>query len=145
MCPMNEMPRQQFHTFDPAEEPGATPAIKAAPAPKPAPPGENALEPIGVVLEIAGAGSQIALDLQRLNDCMDDKDPSIAQAGQVGSQVKIKTAAGWLLASVRNQKQDRRGGGILAAIDFMGEGREEKLTGRIHSFRRGVTRYPIPS
>ncbi|MBV9883859.1 MAG: DUF87 domain-containing protein, partial [Sphingomonadaceae bacterium] len=44
-------------------------------------------------------------------------------------------------------KHDRRageGGGILAAIDFMGEGREEKLTGRIHSFRRGVTGYPIP-
>src|SRR5690606_3531991 len=95
--------------------------------------------------EIAGSGSQIALDLQRLNDCMADPDPSIALAGQVGSQVKIKTQNGWLLASVRNQRQDRRGeGGVLANIDFMGEGREEKLTGRIHSFRRGVTRYPIP-
>ena len=39
---------------------------------------------------------------------------------------------GWLLASVRNQKQDRRGdgGGILANIDFLGEGTEEKLTGK---------------
>ncbi len=98
------------------------------------------------MLEIAGSGSQVALDLQRLNECMDDSDPSIALAGQVGSQVKIKTQDGWLLASVRNQRQDRRGdgGGILANIDFMGEGSEEKLTGRIHSFRRGVTRYPIP-
>ena len=29
-------------------------------------------------------------------------------------------------------------------VDFLGEGVEERLTGRIHSFRRGVTRYPIP-
>jgi DNA helicase HerA-like ATPase len=112
----------------------------------PVDPAENALHPIGVVLEIAGSGSQIALDLQRLNDCMEDSDPSVALAGQVGSQVKIRTKDGWLLASVRNQRQDRRGEGnaVAANIDFMGEGSEEKLTGKIHSFRRGVTRYPIP-
>ena len=102
------------------------------------------MQPIGVVLEISGAGSMVALDLQRLTECASDADPSIAIAGQVGSQVKIKCADGWLLASVRNQKQDRRSDGILANIDFMGEGDEERLTGRIHSFRRGVTRYPIP-
>jgi hypothetical protein len=146
---MTDMPRQQFQTFDPAAEPGAAKveAPRAAPAVAPRAPGdvsENAMQPIGVVLEIAGSGSMIALDLQRLTDCSKDKDPSIAIAGQVGSQVKIKTNDGWLLASVRNQKQDRRADGILANIDFMGEGEEEKLTGRIHSFRRGVTRYPIP-
>ncbi len=107
---------------------------------------DNAAQPIGVILEIAGSGSQIALDMQRLNECFDDPDPSIAQAGQVGSQIKIKTRDGWLLGSVRNQKQDRRGdaNAVIAHIDFMGEGLEEKLTGKIHSFRRGVTRYPIP-
>jgi uncharacterized protein len=106
---------------------------------------ENAREPIGVVLEIGGAGSQIALDMQRLNDCNGDPDPSIALAGQVGSQVKIRVGGSWLLASVRNQKQDSKTpGGILAAVDFLGEGEEERLTGRIHSFRRGVTSYPIP-
>src|SRR5690606_33574378 len=141
-CRRTEMARDQFQTFDPAEEPGAV--AVARPAPK-ASPVDNASEPIGVVLEIAGSGSQIALDPQRLNDCMKDDDPSIALAGQVGSQVKIRTPGGWLLGSVRNQRQDRRaGGGILANIDFMGEGKEEKLTGKIHGFRRGVTRYPIP-
>jgi len=139
---MTDMASQQFKTFNPADEPGAVTA--RAPASKPTST-DNASQPIGVVLEIAGSGSQIALDLQRLNECMDDQDPSIALAGQVGSQVKIKTSEGWLLASVRNQRQDRRErGGILANIDFMGEGREEKLTGKIHGFRRGVTRYPIP-
>ncbi len=105
---------------------------------------DNALQPIGVVLEIAGSGSQIALDIERLNQCMADEDPSVALAGQVGSQVKIRVGNSWLLASVRNQRQDRRAGGILANIDFLGEGNEEKLTGRINGFRRGVTRYPIP-
>ena len=107
-------------------------------------PADNTARPIGVVLEIAGSGSQIALDLQRLNECMADEDPSIALAGQVGSQIKIRVGNSWLLASVRNQRQDRKASSILANIDFLGEGQEEKLTGRIHSFRRGVTRYPIP-
>ena len=106
----------------------------------------NAAEPIGVILDIAGSSSMVALDLQRLNECAEDLDPSVALAGQVGSQIKIRVGRGWLLASVRTQKQDGRsgGGGIIASIDFLGEGDEEKLTGRIHGFRRGVTRYPIP-
>ena len=98
-----------------------------------------------MVLEIAGSGSQIALDLQRINECMEDDDPSIALAGQVGSQIKIRVGQSWLLANVRNQRQDRRANGsIIANIDFLGEGKEEKLTGKIHGFRRGVTRYPVP-
>ncbi len=106
---------------------------------------DNAREPIGIVLEIAGSGSQIALDLQRLTECSVDSDPSIALSGQVGSQVKVRVGNNWLLASVRAQKQDNTTpGGILAAVDFLGEGDEERLTGRIHSFRRGVTGYPIP-
>jgi len=108
-------------------------------------PESNARLPIGVVLEIAGSGSQIAIDLERLNECLADDDPSVAMAGQVGSQIKIQVGNNWLLASVRDQRKDRRAnGGILANIDFLGEGAEEKLTGRIHGFRRGVTRYPVP-
>ncbi len=106
---------------------------------------DNARLPIGVVLEISGSGSQIALDLQRLNECMADSDPSVALSGQVGSQLKIRVGDAWLLASVRDQRKDRRTeGGIIAHIDFLGEGSEEKLTGRINGFKRGVTRYPIP-
>ncbi len=106
---------------------------------------DNAREPIGIVLEIAGSGSQIALDLTRLQECAVDADPSIALAGQVGSQIKIRIGKSWLLASVRTQRQDSKTpGGILANIDFLGEGEEERLTGRIHAFRRGVTSYPIP-
>ncbi len=106
---------------------------------------ENARTPIGVVLEISGSGSQVAFDLPRLNECMEDDDPSITLAGQVGSQIKIRVGNSWLLANVRDQRKDRRTTeGIIANIDFLGEGSEEKLTGRIHGFKRGVTRYPTP-
>ncbi|MEO0419544.1 MAG: DUF87 domain-containing protein [Pseudomonadota bacterium] len=105
----------------------------------------NASMPIGVVLEISGSGSQVAFDLQRMNECQEDVDPSIALSGQVGSQIKIRVGDAWLLANVRNQRKDRRTeGGVIASIDFLGEGSEEKLTGRIHGFKRGVTRYPTP-
>lgn len=131
-----------------AASPAVAPASQSQPGPAqgPAEVSDNARQPIGVVLEIAGSGSRIALDMQRLTECNQDADPSIKMAGGVGSQVKIQTAEGWLLASVRNQKQDQRdvNGAVIANIDFMGEGLEEKLTGKIHSFRRGVTRYPIP-
>ena len=106
---------------------------------------ENSREPIGMVIEIGGSGAQIALDLQRLNECATDTDPSVALAGCVGSQVKIRVGSNWLLASVRQQKQDNATpGGVLAVVDFLGEGQQERLTGRIHNFRRGVTGYPIP-
>ncbi len=123
----------------------------AASAPAPAPRIEqptnsrNALEPLGMVIEIAGSGSRIALDLGRLEECAADADPSVALAGQVGSQIKIRVGNTWLLASVRTQRSDETiPGGIVAAIDFLGEGDEEKLTGKNYHFRRGVTRYPIP-
>lgn len=139
---MTDLGRNHVRTFDPAMEEGATPP---QPREQHAEELDNASQPIGVVLEIAGSGSQIAIDLQRLNDCMQDNDPAVTQAGQVGSQVKIKVGETWLLANVRDQKQDRKANGsVLAHIDFLGEGTEEKLTGRIQQFKRGVTRYPVP-
>ncbi len=141
---MTDHGRQDFERFtgpNPVGEEERAAAHAAAPAQGP----DNARLPIGVVLEISGSGSQIALDLQRINECMTDADASIAMAGQVGSQIKIRVGDSWLLANVRDQRKDRRTeGGIIANIDFLGEGGEEKLTGRIHGFRRGVTRYPIP-
>ncbi len=140
-----EAPAQSGPATRPAQQAQTAAKSKPASQPKPEHQSNNAKQPIGVVLEIAGSGSQIALDIERLNECMQDSDPSIALAGQVGSQIKIRVGNSWLLASVRNQRQDRRSkGGILANIDFLGEGQEEKLTGKIHGFRRGVTRYPVP-
>ncbi len=137
---MTDHGRQDFERFT-----GPNPAGEEEHAAARANGHDNARLPIGVVLEISGSGSQIALDLQRINDCMADPDPSIAMSGQVGSQIKIRVGDSWLLANVRDQRKDRRtDGGIIAHIDFLGEGSEEKLTGNIHGFKRGVTRYPIP-
>jgi DNA helicase HerA-like ATPase len=104
-----------------------------------------ALHHIGFVMEIAGSSSQVTLDSGVLNELMAHSDPSIAMAGQVGSQIKIRVGSTWLLASIRTQKlHEREQGVIMAAVDFLGEGDEEKLTGKIYNFRRGVTRYPVP-
>ncbi len=100
---------------------------------------------IGEVIEIAGSSSQILIEGSRIAALLDVADPAVSMAGQVGSQVKIKVGGTWLLASVRSQKMHQREAGlIIAAIDFLGEGDEERLTGRIYNFRRGVTRFPTP-
>ncbi|MFN0046326.1 MAG: ATP-binding protein [Sphingorhabdus sp.] len=118
------------------------PAARAA---VPEPSNGSTLHHIGFVMEIAGSGSQVTLDAGVLSDLIGHHDPSIAMAGQVGSQIKIRVGSTWLLASIRTQKlHEREQGVILAAVDFLGEGDEERLTGKIYNFRRGVTRYPVP-
>lgn len=135
---MSEMSMDGFSNVQPAP-PEATASVQPGYAV------DNHRRPIGYVMQIAGSSSEIALDLSRLEECSVDSDPSVALAGQVGSQVKIRVGHSWILASVRTQKQDSSvGGGIVANIDFLGEGDEERLTGKIYSFRRGVTKYPIP-
>ncbi|MBS7669234.1 DUF87 domain-containing protein [Croceicoccus sp. 1NDH52] len=99
---------------------------------------------IGEVLQIAGSSSQARLNAQRLVECQQDADPSVQLAGLVGSQIKVRVGKVWLLASVRTQTLDRATGEIIAEIDFLGEGSEEKLTGRIRNFTRGITHYPVP-
>jgi DNA helicase HerA-like ATPase len=107
--------------------------------------GESAQEPIGIVIEIGGAGTRVALDIDRLAQVAMDGDPTVALSGQVGSHIKLRVGTGWLLANIRSQRQDNTvPGGIVADADFLGEGDEERLTGRLHGFRRGVTFYPIP-
>ena len=113
------------------------------PAGSPSP--NTGLHHIGFVMEIAGSGSQVTLDAGILTGLMSHSDPSIAMSGQVGSQIKIRVGNTWLLASIRTQKlHERDHGVIMAQVDFLGEGDEEKLTGKIYNFRRGVTRYPVP-
>ncbi|WP_255504578.1 ATP-binding protein [Novosphingobium sp. EMRT-2] len=106
---------------------------------------ENARKPIGFVADVSGSGGVIGIDLARLKECMADDDASVALSGQVGCPVKIRVGNSWLLATVRNQRQDAAfEGGVIAQIDFLGEGDEERLTGRLYGFRRGVTRFPVP-
>jgi hypothetical protein len=100
---------------------------------------------IGRVMDIAGSSSQITLDSQTLAQLQAHPDPSIAAAGQVGSQVKLKVDERWLIANIRSMRLAEADGDlILAQMDFLGEGDEDPRTGKLVHFRRGVTRYPIP-
>ena len=99
------------------------------------------LAAIGEVLDIAGSGSQIKMDVAALHALAEHRDPSVSMAGQVGSQVKMKVGSSWLIANVRTLRADS--GAVVANIDFLGEG-QTGSGGRMTAFRRGVTRYPIP-
>ena len=141
---MSDMGMQGFDAVAPGPRADFAPHAPLA-IPEDVPASDNAHKPLGFVREVAGSGSAIALDLARLEECSNDLDPSVALSGKVGSQIKIRVGNSWLLASVRNQRQDASvEGGIVAQIDFLGEGEEERLTGRIYGFRRGVTRFPVP-
>jgi DNA helicase HerA-like ATPase len=154
-------------TAQPAPAPTAAPLAAPAPQPAPqsfAPAARTQAEPVGVqqaqrshqaaggglhkigtVVEIAGSGSQVSLDAALINALVEHHDPSIAMAGQVGSQIKIRVGNVWLLANIRTQRLDLTDTKtIIAQVDFLGEGDEERLTGKIYNFRRGVTRYPVP-
>ncbi len=114
-----------------------------------APPGgdDNARRPIGVVRDVSGGTAIIVIDPVRLQQCQTDTDPSIAMSSQVSSQVKIRVGKSWLLGVVRTMRQAfaaEEHGGIVAEVDFLGEGDTEWPSGVIHNFRRGVTRYPVP-
>ena len=101
--------------------------------------------PVGFVLSIAGSSSRAVLDRAALAAVTGDPDPVVAASGQVGTQVKMRVGGSWLVANVRSLALDGTGGErILADIDFLGEGDEERLTGKLYNFRRGVTRYPVP-
>jgi len=105
----------------------------------------DAAQPIGIVVEVAGAGSRVLLNADRLRECMQSTDASIALSGQVGGQVKMRSGDAWLLASVRSQKQDPGSvDAILSQVDFLGEGDIDPQTGALRAFRRGVTVYPLP-
>jgi DNA helicase HerA-like ATPase len=101
--------------------------------------------PVGCVLAVAGGGSRVLFDRQALDHVARDADPVVAAAGQVGGQIKMRVGGSWLVANVRSLAlQDGNSDWVVADIDFLGEGDEERLTGKLYNFRRGVTRYPIP-
>ena len=109
------------------------------------PAGWDASEPIGFVLAVAGSSSRVVFDRVRLDAATGCDDPVAASSGQVGSQIKMRVGAAWLVANVRSLQLDpAHDDRIIAEIDFLGEGDEERLTAKLYNFRRGVTRYPVP-
>ena len=108
----------------------------------PPPPGAENQGVIGHVAEIAGSGSSIIIDAGRLLELAECKDPALQMSGQVGSQVKMAVGKSWLIANVRTMHAGQ-GGKVIAKVDFLGEGTRD-ASGKLSSFKRGVTRFPIP-
>ncbi len=100
-------------------------------------------EEIGRVTDISGAASQIIFSAVALHKLSGVSDQCLAMSGQVGSQVKIRVGSIWVIANIRTLREGATRGELVAVVDFLGEGDEERLTGRLYNFRRGVTRYPV--
>ena len=107
-------------------------------------PTPDALASLGFVMAVAGSSSRIVLDADAMHTLGAHRDPVTASAGSVGSQIKMRVGGSWLLANVRTLALDPASDRIVAEIDFLGEGDEERLTAKLYNFRRGVTRYPTP-
>ena len=124
---------------------GFEPATAPRPSSIESLPGTIATRGVGAVSDIAGSSSQVILDMAALDEAALSADPVVASAGQVGSQLKMRVGSAWLIANIRSLKLlDHKDGRIAAQVDFLGEGDEERLTGKLYKFRRGVTRYPTP-
>ncbi|MFD1949217.1 ATP-binding protein [Sphingomonas arantia] len=104
-----------------------------------------ALPEIGRLLDVAGSATRVVLDAALIDRLAQDPDPAIAAAGQVGSLVKMIVANRWLIANVRSMRLSGTDGDrILADIDFLGEADYDAAADTLRSFRRGITRYPVP-
>jgi len=99
---------------------------------------------IGRVINISGSSSQLLLDAELMRTLAATSDPCLSTSGQIGNQVKVRVGAVWLTANVRTLREGSRPQDLIAEVDFLGEGDEERLTGKLYNFRRGVTRYPTP-
>ncbi len=97
---------------------------------------------LGVVLEISGPSSRLLLDLDRIHALAGEDDPVTAGGGQVGSPVKIRVDARWIVGTIRAMRLADDGDGVVASVDFLGEG--DATAAGLRAFRRGVTRFPLP-
>jgi DNA helicase HerA-like ATPase len=130
-----------LHNFPSRDDSADSAPVVAAPRPALVP----RHEAIGQIIEVGGSGACVEISGRRLIELAEDKDPSIAMSGQVGSQIKIGSGTRWLLANVRKLKvTDAEAGHITAEVDFLGEGDEDRASGKLINFKRGITRYPIP-
>src|SRR6476661_1595765 len=83
-------------------------------------PSRTQLRPIGAVYDIAGSSSQVMFDHAELEALAEHSDVTVANAGQVGSQIKMRVGATWLIANVRAMRLEGNGERISAQVDFLG-------------------------
>ncbi|WP_442753510.1 ATP-binding protein [Methylocystis sp. JAN1] len=91
---------------------------------------------IGYIEEVNAVGATCRLD---------DLAVRKADAGSIGSRLKLKLDELWLLGEIRELKQirDLRGAGVVAVLEFIGE-TSVADDGGLTRFRQGVSAYPRP-
>ncbi|MES2497252.1 MAG: DUF87 domain-containing protein [Pseudomonadota bacterium] len=96
---------------------------------------------IGRIEAVSGGGADVRLEPRMLELLAGHDDAALAMAGEIGAMLRMTVADRCVVASVHDLKSDQ--GMIAARISFLGEGVSD-AAGRLTSFRRGVTRYPLP-
>ncbi|MGL4303373.1 MAG: ATPase, partial [Sphingomonas sp.] len=78
----------------------------------------SGVQGIGVVVEVTGSSSQIILDAGALAQLASSADASIAAAGQMGGQVKVRVGTHLLLANIRSLRlSDTHRDELIATVD----------------------------
>src|SRR3546814_5912110 len=70
---------------------------------------------IGRVVEVSGGSSSIRLDGRALKQLDGHQDITVAMAGQVGSQIKVRVGGLWLLANVRDMRLENPDGDLIVS------------------------------
>lgn len=101
---------------------------------------------VGTVRSTGAAGAQITLDGDALCRVHNQKEDScLVRAGRIGSQVKIISGGTWVIATIRAvHSEDPIASGLLADVEFLGEGGADPDGSVAAPFHRGVTNYPVP-
>lgn len=100
---------------------------------------------IGEVIRIQGASAELLLD-KNLLDCfpVNDHDLCLATCGQIGTAVKMRVGASWIVGVIRAQSLYKNNASLVVSdVDFLGEGLIMGDGVGMHKFRKGITRFPI--
>jgi len=103
---------------------------------------------IGRVDTVSHFSTVVRLDSEALAKLQDHEDQAMALSGSLSGQVKIRVGSTMLIGNVRSMlaTSETPAGSrpyVRAEIELLGEGRTGP-GGEMHSFRRGITRYPAP-
>ncbi|TZG29544.1 ATP-binding protein [Sphingomonas montanisoli] len=96
---------------------------------------------IGSIEAVSGSVATARIDAAAIAAAGRHPDAVTAMAGEVGSLVRIGVGSQIVVAAIQGLRA--ADGGIVADIDFLGEGKAAP-DGGIVAFRRGVTRFPLP-
>ena len=109
-------------------------------------PSSGGAQSIGEIVEVSGRGATAVFDKDAMDAIInaEDGDPLV---GQIGSMVRIHVTGSYVYAIIRELKNASLDGGpmgLIAEMDFVGQGERFGAEQRTILFGRGVSKFPVP-